>query len=323
MRSIYSIPLTMTMLASSLFASGPFREPGHSGKKNAGAPQASAAAKAETEYEFVPVEIEGAFFVHAVDITNQGIVSGVFGDQEGVHSFAWINGTTIRVDYPGAEVTLVAILSDSGRMFGNWGSESEQHAGYYHLRSGKWTALPDIPGYPINIGNRMADNGRAVGYACKGTLSRQESCVGWLWNGKEYEFVHVPGTLETFPYGINNQGLIVGSAAVAPFTYIGFIGEGTAVRHLTVDAPSGRVTATAYDITEKGLIVGNAALDPNDFWPPVLIDGDSYVVLPKYRETGLTAYNGLNNRGDLVGFWGANPQEMPTHSFIASPKKGK
>jgi hypothetical protein len=323
MSSLYFTPLTMAMLASSLFASGPFREPGHAGKKHSAAQQASVAATAESEYEFVPVVIEGAFYIQAIDITNQGIVSGLFSDEEGLHSFAWINGITIKLDKPGAELTAVAAMTESGRMFGNWGSNTEQHAGYYHLRSGKWTELPDIPGYSINIGNRMAENGRAVGYACKGTFEMPVGCVGWLWTGKDYEFFSLPGALETIPFGINYHGQTVGLGPIGPNTFIGFIGEETSIRQLTIDAPRGRVTATAYDITEKGVILGASPLDPNDFWPSILIDGNSYTVLPKFEETGRTFYYGLNDRGDVVGSWGADPQFPPTQAFVAYLKKGK
>ncbi len=127
-------------------------------------PAASSAAQEENcragqdcdAYEIIHIDIPGAIWSQAAEITNYRIVSGYYGDAlGGVHSFLWFNGLTVTIDKPGESITAVAAISDKGLMFGNWGTETEQHAGYYDPTTATWTQLPDIAGYPLNIGTRM------------------------------------------------------------------------------------------------------------------------------------------------------------------------
>ena len=113
------------------------------------------------DYEIVHIDIPGAIWSEAAEITQRRIVSGYFGDAlGGVHSFLWFNGLTVTIDKPGEAITAVAAISEKGLMFGNWGTETEQHAGYYDPTTTTWTQLPDIAGYPLNIGSRMNEGAK-------------------------------------------------------------------------------------------------------------------------------------------------------------------
>jgi hypothetical protein len=288
---------------------------------NLNAPGAiKAASKAADSYTFKDIEIPGAVYVVAVEINNSGAISGVYGDAQGrTHSFVLTRDRTITIDYPGATFTSVASITNSGLLFGNWGSVTEQHAGYYNLHTGQWTQLPDLPGYPVNIGNRMNNAGRAVGYACRDTFFELLDCIGWLWTGKEYQLIDVPGAISTYAYGINDRGQIVGVYSVAPFVFEGFLSDGGNIQPLTITTEDGVLPATAYDITDDGRIVAVAPLGVNVFWPPILIDKQGYELLPEYPGVVRTFYQGINQRGDLVGLWFNDPADPP-RSFVAYRK---
>ena len=128
---------------------------------------ASLKIKQDAAYEFVNILIPASDVadVIPIDINNRGTVSGIYTDTSGgIHSFIWRDGRTTIIDYPGALITSVATITDSGILFGNWGSLKEQHAGYYNLSTGEWTQLPDITGYPILIGQKATESGDAIGY---------------------------------------------------------------------------------------------------------------------------------------------------------------
>jgi hypothetical protein len=318
---IRTLALTLTVSAALLNAAGSHVQ---NSAKSAIARSASQSptAVAEAEYDYTPIGIEGAQFAVPVEITNKGVVSGYYVDTDGgYHSFVWLNGTVITVDFPGAPITSVSALTESGQLFGNWGTETEQHAGSYDLRTGKWTPLPDVPGYPVNIGSRMADNGRATGWACTGAFSAPERCIGWIWDKKDYQFVTMPAAV-TAPNGINNSGNIVGffteSFQVPPR---GFHGDGPAVRELTVNSPYGPGQLIAHDINNNGDILALANVDPALLWAPVVINGEKYTILPKYPGKFQTVYDGMNERGDLVGFWLDGPNDFPL-AFVATRTKG-
>src|SRR5688572_24291308 len=101
----------------------------------------------------VEIELPGSKAVRPMEINNRRIVSGTYQDAAAKHrSSIWMNGEVLTIDYPGAEHTLVAAITNAGFLFGNWGTGTDQHAGYYdHIRA-RWIHLPEIPGYRLNFG---------------------------------------------------------------------------------------------------------------------------------------------------------------------------
>ncbi len=277
--------------------------------------------QAKETYTFVDIKVDGSLFTSAVDITNTGVVAGIFMDLGGkYHSFLWTDRKTQVFDHPQAEHTLVGILNEAGILFGNWGSATEQHAGYYNIHTKQWTQLPDVPGYPVNIGQRMEETGTAIGYACRDSLFELLDCKGWLWNGRAYEPLNVPGAVSTYPYGLNNRGEVVGVTSHEPFEYRGFTAYRGIVKPLEISTPTGTLTATGNDITNSGKIVGVSPIPPSFYWPAILIDNGSYQLLPDYPGVVRTFYSGINERGDLVGIWFNDPSELP-RSFVAFRKR--
>ncbi len=268
-------------------------------------------------YEFVSISIDNAIDVFPIDINNQRVVSGYYFDSAGdIHTFVWDDGQISTIDYPGATFTSVAAITNSGLLFGNWGSWDAQHAGYYNPETNTWTQLPDIAGYPLNYGSRMTDSGMSVGIACN-----MNACVSWIWKGKSYEFITYPGSSYTYANGVNNHGEIVGYwidiNSTDPFPFFGLYQYKGVMQDLTVATSAGSVRAPAYDINSRGEILAVAPLDPQDYWPSIVISGDTFIVLPKAPDVLRTFYQGMNDRGDLVGTTFNDPSGSPTSGFIA------
>jgi uncharacterized membrane protein len=247
----------------------------------------------------IRLQVPGSIGGVAVDINNRGTVSGVYFDPlGGQHTFIWHRGEYQKVIYPGLPITSVASITDSGRiLFGNWGTDTLQHAGTYDLRTGVWTPLPDYPGKPINTGWKMNNAGVAVGQACEGTFTMPFNCVAWIWNGRGYQTLSVAGTSDPVPQGINDRGQVVGLyLQTPPFGYRAFVydrGEATLLLPTT--------DGVAYDINNQGEVLTLIEVDPTQLFVPAKYDNGSVSLLPLYPSSIQTLWLGINERGDLAG----------------------
>ncbi len=230
------------------------------------------------------------------------------------------NGQVMVISKPETDITAVGEITNDGRLFGNWGGETEQHAGYYELPTGSWVQLPDIPGYPLNFGSRMNDQAQAVGYACRnGTFDLASQCDAWSWDGSKYSVYSHPGALSTFAYGLNDKGREVGLWDKEPNVYIGYSRFRGTLHDLVLSAYG--VTFTAYDINNNGDILAAAPLDPTGYWPSFIYhDQNGIERLPNYPGVLRTFYQKMNEREDLVGIWFNDASAFPTYGFVALRK---
>lgn len=254
----------------------------------------------DDRFHTIGFTIPGAVFNLAVDINNRGMVGGFYDDAQGREfTFVWYRGVIESIAYPGADITNAGAITNHGLLFGNWGSETQQTAGWYDLTKRRWTALPPIDGKNIMLGWRMNSSGTAIGQACEGTFHMPETCVAWIWNGREYREFSVTNAAETVPQSINDRGQIVGLWLESPpFGYKAFLYDDGVVTQLIVN---GGVSAVAYDVTNSGEVMMLAELDPLDYFKPVLYDRGVTTPLPLYPGAVQTLYLGTNERGDRVG----------------------
>jgi hypothetical protein len=267
--------------------------------KIVGAGSARAAKAADPSYQLVRLEVPGSIGGIAVDINNGGTVVGVYFDTVGgQHTYVWDRAEYEKIIFPGASITSVVSITDSGRtLFGNWGTSTVQHAGTYDLRTGVWTPLPDYPGKPINIGWKMNNAGVAVGQACEGTFEMPVSCVAWIWTSGGYDVLKIATTSDPIPQSINDRGQIVGLyLETPPFGYRAFLYDrGSA----TVLLPT--TDGVAYDINNQGEVLMLIEVDPTQFFVPAVYEKGSVSLLPLYPSSIQTLWLGNNERGDLAG----------------------
>ena len=149
-----------------------------------------------------------------VRINNRGTVSITFTNVSPleIYTLLYKDGVFEKIQHSGSAITSMAATNNE-KLFGNWGDSNTQTAGTYDPESGAWTTLPDIPGKPLNFGQRMNEAGTGIGQACEGTWYSMSNCISWTWDPRrqEYEFVAVPGATTTWPTGINNSERIAGT----------------------------------------------------------------------------------------------------------------
>jgi hypothetical protein len=260
-------------------------------------------AKTCTDYKFIIIDADGSTNAVADGINNNGLVSGYYEDSSSVyHGFVWRDYVFTNVDYPGAAYTKLYSLNDWGLVIGLYGNNSgtAEHTVIYSAQDRKWTALPDVAGYPYNEGYGINDDGVAVGNA----FTSSGSSVAWIWDptAHSYSFFTVPGAAEytTSPSGLNDKGQIAGYFADASGVYHGFLKEyGT---YTIIDAPGAPYTFID-GINNNGAIQGqiyDAAFYAEGF---VATSGGLFTIV-NYPSAANAALVGINDRGDVSGsYW--------------------
>ena len=222
-------------------------------------------------------------------------------------------GTATQWVKPGAALSLLSNVTDNGRQYGNWGTFTEQHAGYYDPAKKTWVQFPDMPGRPVNILQRATENGSAVGNACAGTVLAVSDCVTWSWDGKRYTVRAYPGAEATDATSINNSGDETGQAVIGglPFAYVRDNKKGYSP--LTIpDA----IFSFGRDINDRGEVLVQAHYDFVSFPALLVCRKADCSILPNHPSGNFAIYFGMNDRGDLVGGYNA-PAPTP---FIAIKK---
>lgn len=159
------------------------------------------------------ITVPGAEQTAAYGIENNGRLVGSYIDDKGVHGFVYFHGefTTINADTLGAKSTVARGINDPQRIVGYYRDvDGVQHG--FLFANNEFTRL-DFPGAlttsPIAINNP----GDIVGDYVKAD-DPEHLHHGFLYDkGGAWTTIDVPfaGATDTFLYGINSAGIIVGS----------------------------------------------------------------------------------------------------------------
>ncbi len=267
-------------------------------------------------YRFITIEIKGSPYAVADGIANDGLVTGYYKDSSSLwHGFVWRDGRFETVNYPGAVNTYLYGVNNRGVAIGYYGDGTTNHTVTYSVRSGAWTALPDIPDYPNNQGYGINDEGTAVGNAYTSTTS-----VAWIWhpNTSSYSFFTVPGAAQytTSPSGLNDKGQIAGYFADANGAYHGFLKEyGT---YTTINFP-GAVDTYPDGLNNSGVIQGQVFRNTNYFAEGFTATPGGVFSIVDYPGPQMTALVGINDRGDVCGAYteSSSSTTSVTKAFVA------
>jgi hypothetical protein len=244
----------------------------------------------------IPVP-DGYIGGQGIDINNRREVGGTFISPVGLDvTFLWKDGVVKEIRKPGALITLVPSLTDSGYMFGNWGSFVEQTAGFYHIASDRWLPLPPYKGKPLNVGFKANNAGRAFGISCEGNWFAPENCELWFYDGNSFQALTPPDPTAQIN-GINDRGQLVGVSLLgAPTDFRSFLIDGAKTVPVL---PGGN--AAAFHINNRGQILVTYQETPGAVFVPGLVDGSNVVTLPLVPGAFGTSYFGMNDRGDFTG----------------------
>jgi probable HAF family extracellular repeat protein len=162
-----------------------------------------------------------------------------------------------------------------------------------------YTALNDPFGVFGTVAQGINDSGQIVGWYETGYFPGTNSGVdyGFLYSGGSYTVLNEPLSpiSQTFAYGINDAGQIVGSYTTYGSNH-GFLYSGGV--YTPIDDPL--VTSSiAVAINDTGQIIGDYT-DSKNIGHGYLYSGGTYTTID-VPNAGGTAVNGINNAGQIVG----------------------
>jgi hypothetical protein len=256
-------------------------------------------------------------FTQLLGINNSGVIAGYFGDGSVVPN----NGFTLVVptntytpeNYPGAVQTQVIGINNTGSNDGFYVDAAGVTHGFTY--NGSFSTV-DSPGTAFNQLLGINDGGLAVGYSSLdstgATLQRSYSTSGGAFTYLD-GFLPV-GTANNQAVGLNNGGLVVGFYFDSMGVAHGYLLNGSSLT--TLDYP-GSTATSAFGINNGGWIVGVYS-DGSGTQHGFVYNGISwYTVDDPNAVPGGTTINGINDLGDLVGFYtNANDQVV---GFLATP----
>jgi hypothetical protein len=154
------------------------------------------------------------------------------------HGFIYKNNSFSEVKFPGATSTGVFGINTAGDMVGSYAFE----------------------GRPTRLLSRPPSHSKGEAESGATPAIIVESGVpvfGWLYSGGRYQSINPPGSVATYPMGINSSGVIVGVFVDASNEIHGFVDRGGVFQ--LVEHPNAFLT-TAYGINDDNEIVGSYQL---------------------------------------------------------------
>jgi hypothetical protein len=278
---------------------------------------------ARAGYVFTTINGPGSTDTEAYGISNNGTVSGLFGDSSGnYHGFLDRAGTFTQVDVPAsynAQYTYLYEGNDHGLFAANYGDSSGNgHTAIFDSVHGTWTALPDADPTSVNSLASAIDNaGQVFGnWTPNADFSNN---TGWVYQNGHYSFFTAPGASPSFfgtlTYNANNAGTVVGFYEDSTGTSHGFerFANGTII---SVDYP-GATDTRIYGINDQGVVTGRYLDALGDRHPFILANGVyAPMTVPGFTNAEFT---GINNSGVVVGYAFNDLNTGPFVAFVGTP----
>ncbi|SPE57226.1 hypothetical protein SBV1_270025 [Verrucomicrobia bacterium] len=277
----------------------------------------------QPRYRFIEIPVPGPSY--AFGINDNRTVTGFYTDPTtgDVLSYVIERGElTTGISAPGATITSLGPANNRGVESGNFGDETNQQAGFYDIRRGTFTTLPEIPGLPFSFGNGINDfgHGSGVSYA-SGDFYNGGNGLGqnWIWDGENYSFYTVPGAVNGAEAGgINNRDQVSGLYLDSSGLPKGFVKDGT---NFTTLAVPGATYTVAYGINDRGVVAGTYLIAPHGHHGFVWSEGTFITVDDNSADSAGTGWYGLNEHGDLAGFYFDTTNHV-AHALIGLRKDG-
>jgi hypothetical protein len=222
-----------------------------------------------------PVGLLGTHESAANQINNRGDITGWYTDDQKVrHGYVLRDGTVHTVDYPGATLTQVNGVSDTGVVFGHFRDPVTKLIRGFMLKDGLFTQV-DVPGalntWPYYINTRgdvagesndvssttghgfvLTKDGTWVVFDVPGASPNSTLAIGINDRRQILGYCQINGQQRTFLVRLNDVGSIegytfidVGLAGVTPETmnnagmFVGFYTDGAGTHGLIADPTGG------------------------------------------------------------------------------------
>jgi hypothetical protein len=276
--------------------------------------QASQAAPASPHYLFETINNHhDVTFNQLLGINNHDKIAGYFGSgaagkpNQGytIHP-AYHQHNFFSENFPGSVQTQVTGLNDNGVTVGFYSTQNNTNLvnnnfgfyavhGHFH-RADFPVKHPSSPPVDQLLGGN--DHNIAVGFYTKSNGTTQ--AYAYLINSHRFVSVRVPG-VSTAATAINNLGSIAGF-----FTNSKGVTKGFYLRHtgqLFILSVKGAMTTQAFGANDNGVVVGDYVLKNGDTHGFTWTRQHGFHTVNDPNGVNTTTINGINDAGDLVGFY--------------------
>jgi hypothetical protein len=270
-----------------------------------------------TSYSFQDVQFTGDTFTQLLGINNEGHIAGY-------HNFALNSGFRLvsnafitENDPLGAQGTQVIGINNSDFTVGFFVDKNGKTHGFERNPN---TGVYGTVGFPGTVFNQLLgvnDHGQASGYYSN-SINNSTPDFPYIYDigGHVFEVLYIPGAVGgAQATGINNSqqvsGFYIDKAGKNHGFFLNF-GSLT-----TLDFP-GSIFTQALGLNNVNEVVGsyqdNAGASHGFVYNTVT---KKYQSVDDPNGIGTTVVNGTNDKHQLVGFWGTNPNNT---GFVATPQ---
>ncbi|WP_026375368.1 DUF3466 family protein [Aestuariibacter salexigens] len=229
-------------------------------------------ALADSHYSFELVTYPGAENTSIFGLNDRGFAVGP--SDGGNFSYSLKSGGISDLEIGDLEDAAVLATSDSGHYAGVWDdAENEWRLSFYMDKKGKVTTFEHPDALDVTNARAMNNNGLITGYFSveKSTPFAYVAADGFIYDVKKGTFETIVPSMFTIAQGINNDGIVVGSARFWPeedpcidafpqYTMMGWVrNKGGDVTYFTINGMPTR----ARGISDSDTVVG-FAFDPSD-----------------------------------------------------------
>ncbi len=268
-------------------------------------------------YSFTEINYPADTFTQLLGINNSSEIAGY-------HNVNLNSGFTLVLpnhftteNYPGAMQTQVIGINSSGQTSGFYIDQAGKTHGFF-LQNGVYSTVD----YPKSLFNQLLsqnDNQQAAGYYSM-SIGNTTPDFPYIYdeNGGVFEVLIIPGAVGgAQATGINNRHQICGFYIDSKMVNHGFwLNQGT---FLKLDFPGSTFTQ-ALGLNNFGQIVGvymDTGGASHGFIYNSLALNNRWQSIDDPNGIGTTVVNGINDRDQLVGFWGTPPTNT---GFFAKPQ---
>lgn len=274
----------------------------------------SAFAEDAASYNFESVKYPHDTFTQLLGINNAEEIAGYHGVSVNKGFRLVLPNHFTSENFPGSAQTQVTGINNKKKTSGFYIDGSGVTHGFIDSNGAYFTV--DYPGTAFNQLLSINDHGQAAGYYSQ-SANNTTPDFPYIYDefGGVFELITLPAAVNgAQATGINNLGHIVGFYVDSSNVNHGwYLNDGVL---MTLDVPDATFTQ-ALGINNKDQIVGDfmdSAAQTHGF---VWQKGKGFKIVDDPSGVGSTLVNGINDKGDLVGFYGASPINT---GFVATPK---
>jgi probable HAF family extracellular repeat protein len=273
------------------------------------------AQDSKVSYKFTDVQFSHDTFTQLLGINNGGKIAGYHNVNENQGFVLTLPNHFAKENYPNSAMTQVIGINNKGKTAGFYVDGGNVTHGFYNANNAFFTV--DFPGSAFNQLLGQNDNGQAAGYY---SMSSDNTTPDFPYIYDEFggifEVITIPAAVGgAQATGVNDMQQVVGFYIDSNNVNHGWLlVDGT---FSVVDFP-GSTGTQCLGISNKGEIVGfytDGAGATHGFthqW-----NKKSFQTVDDPRGIGMTLVNGVNDNGDLVGFWGSGDKAT---GFVATPQ---